>query len=254
MAETITLPAGIGPVKSEYVYAGGAALMGVAGYMVWSRRSAAAGEVAAVEPTATEGDYAAGIDAYDNPAHVTSGTVSTVDPSTMPPTTNSDWTSRAVEKLSDVGWEPMSVTAALSRYLNRKPLLSAAEVEIVQSATAMVGPPPQGDFSILMPEAPPPPVAGTPTPTPAAPPAAPATPSGLRLATNTTTQWAIAWNPVDGATSYEVDTHNGVVHRPSAPTFTATDFRHKTKYTVTVRAIGPGGASPWSSALTLTSK
>ncbi len=154
MAETIEIPA-VGPVKREYVYiAGGVAGVGLL-WWIYARRSADAGGVPEDgEPTATEGDYGAGVDAYANPAPSSpSGTTPEVDADDMPPTTNAAWTQRAIGQLSDIGWDPREVAAALGRYLGRQNLASAGEVEIVRAALAAVGPPPQGEFSVKLPAA-----------------------------------------------------------------------------------------------------
>lgn len=169
MAATIELPA-VGPVKREVVVVG-AAGVGLVGIIWWRRaRESAAAEPLAEEPTAEAGDYAAGVDAYANPAGgstvVGGSAVTEIDPDDMPPTSNPQWATRAVGKLSDVGWDPMLTTKALAKYLTRTHLGSSAEVEIVRAAVAMVGPPPVGEFSILMPVTPAKPSGSTTTPKP----------------------------------------------------------------------------------------
>lgn len=253
MSDTITVPGGVGPVKSEYVYAGGAAAAGVVAYWVWSRRSAAATAptvaTGAVDPSATTGDYAAGIDAYANPAHVTSGSVTTQDPSTMPPTTNADWADRAQSKLSDVGWDSQAVAAAIGRYLNRQPLLSSAEVEIIQTATAMVGHPPAGDFSIIMPTAP---AAVTPAPAPSA--ATLTAPAGLKASSVTRTGVHLSYHSVGGASGYLLTRSDGATITTPAISVNVAGLKPGTAYRYTVAAIGAGGAGPVSAPVSFTTK
>lgn len=155
MAETVAVP-GVGPVKREYVYGAGIVLgVGVL-YLIYRRQGSAgdpeSGEYG--EPTAAEGDAGAGADAYVNPApSSSSGAVIDTDDDDRPPTTNAAWTQRSIGLLGDIGWDPREVAAALGRYLTRAQLASSREVEIVRAALAAVGPPPSGEYSLIMPAA-----------------------------------------------------------------------------------------------------
>lgn len=158
LSGNVTVP-GLGEMKKSYVVAAVGITGGVIAfaYVRRARDSAAADPAAGDEPTATEGDYNAGgdpyggvdgLDAYSNPAPAVVGQYNPPDPDTLPPTTNAAWTSRAVDQLGGVGYDPKAVAAALGRFLSRTPPASANEVTIIQTALAMVGPPPSGTYSI----------------------------------------------------------------------------------------------------------
>lgn len=153
---TIEVP-GVGAVKREHLYVAGAVVGGIVVIAYVRRgRDVAEAEPEVVEPTATQGDYASGVDAYDMPAGgstVIGSPASEVDPDTLPPTTNAAWTTRAVSRLSEVGWDPKDVASALGRYLGRQPQANTAGVEIVRTALAMVGSPPSGEYSLIGPPA-----------------------------------------------------------------------------------------------------
>ncbi len=155
---------GLGELKKSYVavaLAGTAGFIGFA-YLRRARDGASADPAAGEEPTATEGDYNAGtepyggaypdaIDSYSNPAPAVVNTYTPPDPDTMPPTTNAAWSSRAVDRLAEVGYDPKAVASALGRYLSRTPQKNWTGVEIVRTSLAMVGPPPLGLYPILNP-------------------------------------------------------------------------------------------------------
>ncbi len=158
-AGTVKIP-GIGDMKKAHVVIAVGATSGIIGYAYIrrARDGAAADPAAGEEPTATEGDYNAGgdpyggvdgLDSYVNPAPAVVGQYSPPDPENLPPATNAAWTSRAVDRLAEVGYDPKAVASALGRYLGRTPPASATEVTIIQTALAMLGPPPSGTYSLL---------------------------------------------------------------------------------------------------------
>lgn len=158
-AGSVKIP-GIGDMKKAHVVVAVGATGGIIGYAYIrrARESAAADPAAGAEPTATEGDYNAGgdpyggvdgLDSYANPAPAVVGQYSPPDPDTLPPTTNAAWTSRAVDQLAGVGYDPKAVASALGRYLGRTAPTSQTEVTIIQTALAMLGPPPSGTYSLL---------------------------------------------------------------------------------------------------------
>jgi hypothetical protein len=260
---TITLP-GVGEVKRQHALIGGAACAGIVG-VAWLRRGRgdvadAEAEYAASEPTATEGDYgsggyAAGVDSYVNPGGSTvvgGSPVSEIDPDSLPPSTNSAWTQRSIGKLADVGWDAQAVAGALGRYLGRQTLANAGEVEIVRTAIAMVGPPPVGDFSILMPTTAPAPSGST---TPAK--VALAAPTGLKVDNSGTSYVTVRWTGVPGAVSYLVGRSGTTYLEPSSldNRETIKGLKPATKYTFTVRAVDSAGVKgPVSAGLTVTTK
>lgn len=186
LSGSVNVP-GIGDMKKSHVYgAVGVVTVGV-GYMYWrrARESADADPAAGEEPSAAEGDYNTGgdpygapdgLDAYQNPAPATVNQYEPPDPDTLPPATNAAWTARAVEKLSEVGYDAKTVAAALGRFLAREAQANALGVEISRTALAMVGPPPSGVYTIVPPAAPT--SSATPTtPKPASPTTKPTPPA-----------------------------------------------------------------------------
>jgi hypothetical protein len=255
----VKLP-GVGEVPRAYVAVGGAAVVGAVGF-AYLRRGAGgsadpSAEVAAADPTGTTGDYAAGVDAYANPAPAGSTTAASpaeVDPDTLPPTTNAAWTSRAVERLADVGYDPQAIAAACGRYLGRQPLASAAEVEIVRTALAMVGPPPLGDYSLIGPTP-----ATTSTPAPPSSAALKA-PSGLKVSKVTKSSVYIDWAKVPGARTYLITSSTHGLGT-STRTVTAsggyvTGLKPGTPYRFNVRAVDAKGINgPASGSVSATTK
>ncbi len=255
MAAEVKVP-GIGEVPRTYVYLGGAVVAGAVGFAYLRRAADPGAEVGAEDPTGEAGDYAAGdyapgADSYSNPAPATITTPAEVDPDTLPPTTNSAWTSRSVDRLGDVGYDPRAVAAALGRYLGRQPLASQLEVEIVRTALAMVGPPPTGEYSIQMPTpgpSTPPPPAGAPT---APKPAALAAPAGLRVKSVAPQNVQLDWTKVPGAVTYQITATGAGATTTRTVTASAgyiTKLRPQTRYTFTVRAINAKGTKGPSSA------
>jgi hypothetical protein len=161
MAEASVKVPGLGQTPRKYVWAGAAAVAGVAGY-AWLRAGSSGGG-AVVEPgvdsAGLSGDLAGG-DSYSNPAP--GGAVP--DPTAgAAPRTNSEWTQRVTDDLVNVGYDITMIAATLGKYLDRKPL-STAEADIVRTAWAYEGRPPEGTFSIVPATTP---TTGTPTTLPA---------------------------------------------------------------------------------------
>lgn len=148
MAEgTVDLPVA-GPVKKQWVYVGLAGVAGIVGYAYWKRSQNAA---TVVEPGIE--DYGGGLQ--------TGGAGSTTpglayqpiddpgDDEDRAPTTNAEWTQRAVSYLSQLNFDPQVVAIALGKYLSRLPL-TPAEADIVRTATGAIGRPPVGEYQIIM--------------------------------------------------------------------------------------------------------
>jgi hypothetical protein len=155
---TVKLP-GVGTVKKTYVYIGAALVVGIVGYAWWARsRAGGADELSADELPMAE--IPAGTSTtpglsqnYDNDPP---------DPSTLPPTTNDEWSRRAVAYLRDeLYYDPATAAAALGKYLSRLPLVPA-EQDIVRTALGVLGKPPQGEYSVI--PVPNPPAGGNPDP------------------------------------------------------------------------------------------
>lgn len=127
----------VGNARKEWVYAGGALVVGIVGY-AWIRRSRV--------PVAAPLDPAADIGAAGyagTPGASSSAPVTVDNRDTTAIDTNAKWTQYAVEKLTGYGWEPALVTEALGRYLDRQPL-DDKQVSAVQSARGVAGDAPVG--------------------------------------------------------------------------------------------------------------
>lgn len=150
MAADVQVPA-IGRVDKRWVLAGGAAVAGVVGYAWWRQGTAVPAGEAPAEDAALLDDVEGTDDGGIWPFRPGGSTVPSepVDPATRPPATNAEWTTRAVTALSEVGYEPRAIAAALGKFLSRQ-ALNKGEAEIVQTARAMVGREPTGDLPIIM--------------------------------------------------------------------------------------------------------
>ena len=137
---TMKIP-GIGPVEKKWVYVGGALIAGIVGYAYWARSSASNAEVDEEEPVY---ETETPVDDYVPPGSSTG----TVDEDNNPtPTTNAQWSWAVFEKLTDNGYAPGKVSAALAKYFARA-RLSQNQGAIIRAAHAFFGPPPVGDYPI----------------------------------------------------------------------------------------------------------
>jgi hypothetical protein len=245
MADTIKLPA-LGNVKKQYVYIGGALVVGIVGYAYWTRAAGGAAEPGPAPLEPTPEDYAAsfteGRDAP--PTMVGSGSYDDFGAGQVI-STNTEWFTAATSSLVDAGYEPITVINTLGKFLQRKPL-STNEQVLVQAAKGFVGEPPLGGPWPIIGELPPP----ASTPTPAANKLA--TPTGLRLTVNRRGYFEIRWNAVPGAQYYTVK--GGGVGHPRTGPVTATRKIGRGgapgNYTYWVRAHAAGKtASDWSAPL-----
>jgi len=190
---------GLGKTKKVWVYGG----LGLAGAYVAYRWWAAS---VSDEPSGPQADYeVAGVG--DGIGVVTGGTDGTAGSGNNNTETdgrntdtidnNAEWTQKAAEILSNAGYDPATVYAALGEFLARRSL-DAMEASIARAAIAAVGHPPiGGPYSVL--EAGAPTVPGSPSPT-----TLPA-PKNLRAwDKTTTTQIGMQWDPVEGASHYRI--------------------------------------------------
>lgn len=144
-AEKIRIP-GLGEVPRTYVYVAAAAVAGIVGYAWFTSGD---DEESADEYPVDEGDLGYGDDSYVNPAPGGSTVDSEpVDPDSLPPTTNAEWTTRAVAYLESIGYTATTVLATLGKYLNKQPV-TEKQADIIRAAIAAIGPPPQGEFFII---------------------------------------------------------------------------------------------------------
>jgi hypothetical protein len=227
MAETIKLPV-IGPTKKTYVYVGGALIVGFVGYAYWSRSREEA------PPPSELPEEIAPEDRENPPTFVgaedidlgTEGIIST----------NAQWATQAIARLSEVGYDPVFASAAIGKFLLRQGLTTDEKV-MVQAALGMLGPPPNGGpWQVI--DVP------VPTPTPTLP-----APTGLRIANRSRTRLLVHWNRVTGATGYTVylngrprarTTGNAVTLGSTVP------LRPNTRYRIAVYASSPTARSPLS--------
>lgn len=84
-------------------------------------------------------------------------------------------------------------------------------------------------------------------------PPAPSAPTGLAPSSITQTSFTLYWNATDGATAYEVYKDGAAIDtNVTATTKSVTGLSAGTAYSMTVKAKNPGGISPASSALSVT--
>ncbi len=172
MEGTIKLPL-LGPTKKEHVYIGGALVVGIVGYAYWSRRSIEQAEAATVDDGTVRPSTADGTDSYIPPGGslgVGGSTVGGGDAVVLPPITNAEWTTRAVNAMVGIGYDPTFVSTVLGQVLARQPVADAASRDAWNTAVGLMGPPPQGTYSVTVAATPPtttnpPPTTTNPPPT-----------------------------------------------------------------------------------------
>lgn len=157
----ITMPGGHKLNKKVlFVGLGGAALIG--GYVILKRRNSAAAVPASTDTSGDTTDdgsdpslgYDNGLDPYGDSTGVADGYydpttgqyIGTGVGSVLPPTvtqvsTNAAWAQECEALLTQEGFDPVTVAAALGKYLTGGSLTSAQE-GIVQAAIGLEGPPP----------------------------------------------------------------------------------------------------------------
>lgn len=185
---TVKLP-GIGPVKPVYLVGAAGLVLGIVGYAWWHQSRGGGGGQLSPEDQAAADAAATEQDSFIPPysAYTTSGGT---DLSQLPPMTNDEWSRRVVDALSAVGFDPAYVATTLGRYLQRQPL-TVADVALIGTAIAMVGPPPVGTFSIITSSAP---------PVPSVP--LPSAPSNLHVHARDKTSIRLSWNAAANAQRY----------------------------------------------------
>lgn len=257
MTTDIKIP-GIGPVDKKYVYAGGALVAGIVVYAYWnaSRSANAEPETSDYTGEAEDGSDYAYDDSVDEYTGAT-GSQPPVNVDTNPlPSNNAEWTTQAIDKLTDIGYDGITVSIALGKYLARQDL-TASQADIVRQATALLGNPPVGEYTIKVGES------TTPPPTTTNPP--PVSGSSLPAPTGLTT-WGngasrltvpLKWNAVPGASYYRVY-RSGVSENINSSQDTQTTIgglQANKSYTFHVRAVGSDGKyGPKSATKTVKTK
>lgn len=248
MAAQVKIP-GIGEVDKKYVYAGVAVIGGIVVYAYWNAKRNAAAEPTTSDYTgeAIDGEYVGTDYEYDGSVGGYTGATGSQPPvnvDTNPlPSTNAEWATMAVDKLTDIGYDSITASAAIGKYLARLDL-TEAQADIVRQAVALLGTPPSGDFPIKVAPVTPTPIPNTPNPS---------TPSGATLPAPTgLTTWGngpskmtvpLKWNAVPGADYYRVY-RAGVSYNIGSSEdtqITIGGLKPNTSYTFHVRAVGEDG-------------
>lgn len=261
----ITIP-GVGPVKPAYVYGGAAAIGVLVIYVYWRSSQAGSGdevedgdaetEVPAGTDVPAEADYAYALGAggYDYggatsyPSYISPNYGAQV-PSGAP-VTNADWAQKAREQLEGEGVDSSKASSAIGTYLARL-CLSADQADLARRATAMLGAPPQGTFSIVTcPGNPVPPKPTTPKPTTPSGPKYAGKVSGLRVSKTSKSSISVDWQPAAHSEGYVV-TVGGRKLTPRYSSVTVSGLRKNTKYTISVTPIPDRGyKAPAASKIT----
>lgn len=165
------------------------------------------------------------------------------------PITNAQWARQAADYMLSIGSDPALVASAFFKYLSSKPL-TAAEKAIINRALQIIGIPPEGAMPLLdepPPTTPPPGGGGTNPP----PSTTPARVTGVRVLSPSPRQMTIGWNPVAGATNYQVALVSRAKYFDWAPAttsggYTVRDLSPGLPVVFAVRARNAAGNGPWS--------
>jgi fibronectin type III domain protein len=244
---TLDLP-GVGKVDRRWLWAGGAAVVGILAYAYWrnARIDDGGGELV-IDPStgATDPSGAA-------PGPNAGGDVDASPEGDKTPDTNAEWTQLAIEALQAVGYEPGHVASVLGKYLGRRPL-TADEQDLVRTVWAMIGQPPEGSY----------PLSPTPEPDPEPSKVLPGPVLGLRVLSTTRSSFRIDWSPPAANSGGMVIRYNIRRSKPTVgsivPTLntsytTQSPLKSNSTYSFQVRAVNVHGAGPWSETTAKTKK
>ena len=222
--------------RTLYLIGGGVGVVAV--WYMLQRRKAAAAVDATTDPTVTEdtGTDSNGLDTGSSPA-LTSYT----DPSTgaiisgggwnagvnsnptgqtiTAPTTNAQWTQQAIAYLVQNGFDPITVSVALGKYMANQNLTND-ELVVVESAISAEGQPP---VSVPPPHLAPP-SGQTATASVTHSVTKPKTPTGLHVASHKKNEAVLVWDAQVGANEYRLH-FNGIPVR-TVPHATTTVHRN----------------------------
>ena len=230
----VKLP-GIGKVKKVYVYVGVGAVGILAAYIMYRRNQAASEDVTPEDANLGEGLVTgAGSDAYQG---ANAGGSDSEQPGDDIPTTNTEWTQRAIEYFS---WlEPGYVANTIGKYLAKQGLTSE-EADFIRQIWGVLGKPPEGPSTIVM-------SGGTNTPgtTPD-----PSIPTGLKVTTVTASSISLDWTDSSDTTGYQVYRGSALVGSPTGSSYTDSGLASATSYTYTVKAVNGSKTSSASGAVT----
>jgi len=232
-ADAVDLPA-IGSVKRQYLYGAVALVVGIVGYAWWEHKNSGPRTITSDalpdvgEPAQTGG-------AYTNPRPVTS-TVDNTNPDQI--RTNTDWTRAVTDKLALLNYDTAHVGAVIGKYLGGLGL-TADEADLIRTAWAYAGKPPEGPATIR--------TVGDGThpgvgPLPA--PAVTATRVGPSLVT-------LTWPGVPGATAYRVREGDATHALVASTQYTIRGLKPGTVHTFTVTAQQGSTAGAPSAPVTI---
>ncbi len=220
----------IGKTKKAYIYVPAAL---AAMYVAW--RWYQASREAEPAPGA-DGLYSSpdltemGLSTTGGPTVIGGNTGSVVTDGTAPDAidTNAEWTNKAAKVLSNAGYDPAVVYAALGEFLARR-ALDRDEATIARASIAAVGQPPVDRPWSVIEEAT---TGGT---------GKLAAPTGLRVTNTTPNSVSLTWSSVDGAGSYTVYQDFSSVGSTSGTSFTASGLSPHTGYVYEVAAVSTTG-------------
>ncbi len=219
MAGTVTIAGKTFP--KSYLYVGGAAVGGIVAYSLWTQRSA---------PTIDEGVAEVPVDEFGD-ERITPNTIDTYDVSVDNRTgikTNTEWTQFVTSYLEGKGYDGMVASAAVGRFLARKPL-NSIDVSLVQQAWGAGGEPPEGRPWTIIPESASPAAVGL------------AAPTGLRIVSQTATSVTLGWSAVTGASGYEVKRDGGGTAKHTGTSHTSSGLHPGGPYVFRVKALNTAG-------------
>jgi hypothetical protein len=218
-------------LPKTYLYVGGAAVVGIVGYAWWTGGGGGTAEPEVLPATDEFGDE-----------RITPNTVDTFDVAVDNRTgvkTNGEWKQAADAYLSGIGYDSTVVSTALGRYLARQ-RLNKVDIEIARQAVASFGEPPEGRPWYLLEEESTGAAVGLVAPT------------NLRVTSKTPTSVAITWNPVAGASGYEVKRDGGGVARHASPGHTSTGLHPGGPYVFRVTALNTANQRSPEAVLSVT--
>lgn len=227
MAEEETKVPGIGKAKKSWVVGGVGAVAAYVGYKWYKSKSAAAAPAVPTDTYATDPN-GYGLNTAGGPYNPTGNTGNTTTTTTQI-LTNADWTNQAVALLSQSGYDPAVVVAALGDFLARR-TLNTAEATLARAALASAGQPPVGGPYTVLEQAT---TGGT---------GSLSAPKNLRkLFAPTGTDLTFQWDPVTGASHYRIyrsDLHTDPIGDSGDTKFTAQGLTPGRSYSFTVKAVG----------------
>lgn len=136
MPDDVAVPK-LGKIKKEHALAAVAVAGGFVAAMWWRARSGAD------DPVVFDANDVQPAGEFTGPPGGGTDTIDVDEGASGPPRTNIEWSQRALEYLSQFGWDPELVSTAIGKYLTRE-TLTAAEAGAVRTAIGVMGYPPQG--------------------------------------------------------------------------------------------------------------